>query len=301
MDARTGIGFAGVAARIGSRLVVAGTLSETHARRIRMDAALALPDGVPETGGLEAVVADVSLAAAFRLTPRLHVGARVGRSRLSLDGEYSREPPVGPVELRVATSGDATVLSSSFGVAAEPVRRVKLAASVTPGLSWRMTRTALSPRLGQVLDPGSGFDVRQPSVVSAAVSVEPSLKLRLTAQLDHVGYGEIQSSLVIGQGAHRRDDYALEDAWEPRLAVELSLPRRASSIQLRGGVHWKAAAALRYGGPDPVEAATFTGGSRSVISAVGVSLVTARWLRLDVAAQFGGERDVFAAGLAGRF
>jgi len=301
LAARTGIGFAGLAARIGGRLVVAGTLSETHARRVRLNDALQLPDGVPETGSLDAVVTDIGLAAAWRLTPRVHVGARVGRSRLALDGQYSREPGNAPVELRVAASADVARTSSAFGVVVEPVRHVKLAASAIGGLRWRGTRTSVSPLLGTVLDPGSGYDVRQPGVVSAGVSVEPSLKLRLTAQVDRVRYGEIRSSLVIGQGARQREEYALADAWEPRLGVELSLPRRASSLQLRGGLHWQAPGSLRYDGTDPMERATFVGGTRAMAAAVGASLVTPRWLRLDVAAQFARERTQIAAGLAGRF
>ena len=114
----TGIGFAGLAGRIGSRLVVAGTLSESHARRTRLDDALELPDGVPETGELESVVTEIGLAAAFRLTPRVHAGARVALSRLSLDGEMSREPPSGPVELRVTTTADTSTASSAFGLVA---------------------------------------------------------------------------------------------------------------------------------------------------------------------------------------
>jgi hypothetical protein len=298
---RTGVGFAGLAARVGARLVVAGTLSETQARRVRMNDALVLPDGVPESGELEAVVTEIGLAAAWRLTPRVHLGARLSGSRLSLDGGYDREPPGGPVELRVAGSADVSTAGGTFGLVVQPARRVTLGFSATPGRHWRVTRTAVSPLLGSVLDPGSGFDVKQPSVISTGLSVEASLKLRLTAQLDRVGYGEIQSSLVIGQGARSRDEYALEDAWEPRVAVELSLPRRASSVQLRGGLHWQATGALRFQGLDALESATFVGDERSLTAAVGASLVTSKWLRIDLAAQFAHERNAFAAGLAGRF
>jgi long-subunit fatty acid transport protein len=298
---RTGIGFAGLAGRVGSRLVLAGTLSETQARRVRLNAALELPDGVPETGELEAVVTELGLAVAWRLTPGVHLGARITGARLALDGEYDREPPSGPVELRVASTADVTAVGGAFGLVVQPARRVKLGLSAAPGRHWRVTRTAVSPLLGSVLDAGSGFDLRQPSVVSAGVSVEASLKLRLTAQVDRVGYGEIQSALVIGQGARRREEYALEDAWEPRVAVELSLPRRAFSFQLRGGLHWQATGTLRFQGADPLETATFVGDERSLVGAAGLSLVTTRWLRIDVAAQFAHERNAFAAGLAGRF
>ncbi|HET8646593.1 MAG TPA: hypothetical protein VFO85_13955, partial [Vicinamibacteria bacterium] len=301
LAARTGIGFAGVAARIGSRLVVAGTLAEGHARRVRLDPARALPDGVPESGACEAIVTDMGLAAGWQLTPRVHLGARVARSRLALEGELSREPEGGPVELRVAASGEAARISSALGVVVQPLRRLKLAATAASGVRWRLTRTAVSPLLGSVLDPGSGFDVRQPAVISAGVSVEPSLKLRLSAQVDRVRYGEIRSSLVIGQGAHRRQDYALDDAWEPRLGVEVSFPRRVSSLQLRGGVHWRAGGALRYAGENALERAAFAGAERQVVAAAGASLVTARWLRLDLAVQLAGERSQALAGLAGRF
>jgi hypothetical protein len=247
------------------------------------------------------VVTEIGLAAAWRLSSRVHLGARIAGSRLSLDGEYDREPAGGPVELRVASTADVSALGGTFGLAVQPARRVTLALSATPGRSWRVTRTAVSPLLGSVLDPGSGFDVRQPGVISAGLSVEASLKLRLTAQVDRVGYGQVQSSLVIGQGARRRDEYALDDAWEPRVAVELSLPRRASSLQLRAGLHWQATGALRFQGADALETATFVGDERSLTGAVGASLVTTKWLRLDVAAQFARERNAFAAGLAGRF
>ena len=50
-----------------------------------------------------------------------------------------------------------------------------------------------------------------------------------------------------------------------------------------------------------MESATFAGDERSLTAAVGASLVTTRWLRIDLAAQFAHERDVFAMGLAGRF
>lgn len=301
LSARTGIGYAAVAARVGPRWVVAGTVSESHARRVRLSGARALPDGVSETGSVEAIVTELGLATAWRLSSRLHVGARIGASRLAVEGQYSREPPAGPVELRVDTEGTATRTSSGFGVVVQPARAVWLAASTSSGLRWRMTRRAESPLLGKVLDEGSGYDVRRPRVTSAAVAVEPSLKLRLTAQLDRIRYSQILSSLTIGQGAHARADYALADAWEPRFGIELSLPRRAASVQLRAGVHWQAPGVLRYLGVDPLEQATFVGAKRAVVTALGASIVTPAWLRLDLAAQLGHERPHFLAGLAARF
>jgi hypothetical protein len=298
---RTGIGFAAVATRLGTRWVVAATLSEVHARRARLNAGLTFPDGLAENGSLEAVASEVAVAAAWRLTRTVHLGGRVGASRLALEGQYTREPATGPVALRVDARGEATRPSSGFGIAFEPARWLRVAASTSSGVRWRATRRAVSPLLGSVLDEGSGFEVRQPRVISAAVAVEPSLKLRFTAQADHVSLGEIRSALVIGQGAHARDDYALADAWEPRLGVEVSLPRRAASVQLRAGVRWEAGGRLRYAGADPTERVAFAGGPRRTVAAGGVSLVTERWFRIDLAAQKAAERTQLAAGIALRF
>ena len=85
------------------------------------------------------------------------------------------------------------------------------------------------------------------------------------------------------------------------MAPQLSLPRRASSLQLRGGLHWRAAGTLRYVGADAVERASFVGAERGVVAALGASVVTPRWLRVDLAVVFASDRSHVLGGLAGRF
>jgi len=301
LAARTGIGFAAAAVPLGPRFVVAGSLSEPFARRTRLDETVALPSGMVETGGMEAVLSELRLALAIRVTPRLEVGASVARSRLTVEGQYSRQRATGPDELRVDTSGQAIDTGRAFGLSFEPVHRVRLAVTTSGAQRWRFTRRAVSPLLGDVLDAGSGFEIRRPARTAAALALEPSLKLRLTAEVDRVGYGAIASGLVIGQGAHARADYALADAWEPCFGVEVSLPRRAASFVLRGGLRWQAPAGVRYLGDDPEERVVFPGTARRAVGGAGASIVTRSSWRLDVGAQLGGERSGLAAGLAVRF
>ncbi len=300
LAARTSGTFLALGGRVGSRWALGAYVAEPVARRVKL-APAPLPDGLADDGSLEGVVSEAGLAAAWRVTSSLTVGGRVAATRLSLDGEYSRDPASGPANLRVVTAGRATRATASLGAVFEPTPRLRFAVASATGAHWRMTRTATSPVLGVVLEDGSPYEIRQPRVVSGGVAVQATLKILLTAQVDRVGYHDVQAGLVIGQGAHARDEYALGDAWEPRVGVELSLPRKAASIQLRAGVHWQAAAALRYTGPDPTEAAAFAGGVRKTVGAVGGSLVTARWLRFDVTGRFGGERSELLVGTAVRF
>jgi hypothetical protein len=64
-----------------------------------------------------------------------------------------------------------------------------------------------------------------------------SRKVLGLVQIDRVRYGEIQSVVIIRQGAESRDDYRLEDAWEPRLGLEVSVPLHRVSLQFRAGAH----------------------------------------------------------------
>jgi long-subunit fatty acid transport protein len=298
--ARTSVGFALAAVRLRQRWVLAGYVAETLASRIKLDA-VPLADGFTDAGSLEGVATELGAAAAWQLSSRLQLGGRLAVSRLALDGEYSREPAAGPTNLRVTTSGSASRPTGAIGAVLLPAPWLRLAASVSEGVTWRVTRRATSPVQGVVLDDGSAYEVRQPRVFSLGATLQASRKLLFSAQLDRVAYHEIQSALIIGQGAHARGDYALSDAWEPRLGVELSLPRRAASVQLRAGVHWRAAGSLRYTGADRGEASAFSGSSRQVLGSVGGSLVTARWLRFDLSGRFGGDRGELLFGTAVRF
>lgn len=298
--ARASLGFAGVTTQVGARGRLVAYAAETQGTRFRLQPT-ALPDGLTDTGSLEASVSELGLSASLRLPGGLSVGGRVAAARLSLDGSYSRDPAAGPTDLRVESRGSSTRPATSWGASWKPASWIRVGVSSRNGVGWRLERKATSPVMGTVLDPGSPYEVRRPAVLSLGFALQPSLKLLVAAQGDYVRYDEVQSALVIGQGAHSRSAYEHKDGWEGRLGAELSLPRRQASLQLRAGVHWRAPGGPRFTGLDETERATFPGSSRSLRGTTGLSIVTPRWLRLDVAASFAGEQTQVMAGLAARF
>lgn len=300
LGSRVALGTCGAAVRVSRRFVLGLEVSEPRALRLGM-APVRLPDGSADSGWLEVTSYDLRAAVAFRLTPRLHLGARLVSSRLSLDADAWHDPATGPSDLTVQASGTATSVGAGLGLAYEASAWLTLAVSSDTGMGWRLSRRAQNPALGVELDSGSPFEIRRPSVVRAGVSVAPSRRLRLLGQVDLVRSSEIPAGLVIAQGARARDEYRLADAVEPRLGAELSIPLRHLSLQLRGGFHLQAPGQLRFEGPDPLEAASFQGSRWSLAGALGVSLATERGLRLDLAGQLGGERPLFLVGAGLRF
>jgi hypothetical protein len=293
------LGLAAAAARLGTRWTAGLYAADTrHARLVLQPRPL--PDGVTDEGTLEVRVREAGISAAYQVAARFHVGARLAIGHASVNGEYRRETPGEPTGLRVGTEGSEARLTGALGVVWEPVTRVRLGFAAEAGNAWTVDRTAMSPRLGANLDPGSAYRLRQPSALVLGASVRLSRKLVAFGQADRVRYGEIQSVLIIRQGAHSRDDYRLVDAWEPRAGLEVSLPLTKVSFQLRGGLERLAAGGLRYEGREDVERATFGGAPARLGWAVGGAMV-AGGLRLDATVRRGGERPAFLAGVTARF
>lgn len=299
LDARTSLGAAVVAWRARTDVTVAAFATEPQARGLTLSLP-ALADGLADNGALQGSVTDVGVAASWHAAAWVQVGGRLAASRLSLAGTYTRAPAAGAAALQVETAGRDTQLSGSAGALFELSPRLHLGLVLSSGTTWTVARTASSPDLGAVLESNGQYQVRAPRVSSGALRFEPSHRWAFFGQIDFVRYGDAQSALVIGQGAHARSDYALKDAWEPRAGVEVSIPRRRFSLQLRAGIHLQAPGLLRYVGSDPVEGAAFVGDRRRVVAAAGASLVTARWLRFDIATRLGEQTEILA-GAAARF
>ena len=299
LGAHTTLGHLAGAGRIGTRWAVSAHLAATRQAKLRLDPR-PLPDGLTDEGALDAKLTAAGIAGAWHIGRAIHVGARLDVVRASLSGEYRRESPGRPGELRVGMGGADTRIAGGLGAVWEAATNVRIGIAGSSGAGFSLDRTAVSPALNATLDPGSRFRVRQPAGVSLGTSVRLSRQVVVLAQLDRVRYAEIEDVLSIRLGAHARADYALDDAWEPRAGLEVSLPFRSASLQLRGGFHRVAAGAPRYVGSDAVEAASFLGTAPEDVLCAGASLAT-RGFRLDVAAQRSDPGTQLLVGVTGRF
>ncbi len=299
LESHTTLGHLAGGGRIGTRWAVSASIAGTRQARLRLDPR-PLPDGLTDEGALDLKVTGGGVAGAWQIGRAIHLGAQVDVVRASISGEYRRESPGRPAELRVGVGGAATRVAGGLGAVWEATPDVRLGIAGFTGSGWDLERTAVSPALNVTLDPGSEFRLRQPAVVSAGACVRLTRQVTVVAQLDRVRYGEIQDVLSIRLGAHARDDYALDDAWEPRGGLEVSLPFTGASLQLRAGYHYVAEGALRYAGADAVEAASFLGTAPEHVFSAGASVAT-RGFRLDVAAAFSDPGTQLLVGVSGRF
>ena len=288
-------------ARVGSRWTAGLYATDARHARITMDTRVP-PDELIDRGSLEIRVREAGVSTGIQIAPGLYFGGRLGLGYASAEGEYRRDPPT-PTQLTrliVTTSGSDARLTGGVSAVWEPTSRLRLAGALDQGNAWTLERKAQSPWLGADLDTGSAYRLRQPSALRGGAALRLSHKVQAVAQVDRVRYSEIQSVLIIRQGAHAREDYQLADAWEPRGGLEVSVPFRTLSLQLRAGVERPAPGALAYEGGDPVEQETFTGMPARFGWTAGGSLVTGS-LRLHVAARGGADRGAVLAGLNLRF
>jgi hypothetical protein len=300
VNAATALGASGAAARLSNRWALGIGALQPRAARLEV-LPVRLADGSADVGSFELRATDLILAGSFRPTARLHLGAQLVRTGVHASGDYGHDQAVGAADIRVRVVGTATTLTGGFGLLYESGKRWVLGVSTLAGTRYRLERFADSPLLGVTLDAGSAFELVRPSTLSGGALVKLSTRLALGAQLDLVRYSEVPVRLVIGQGARSRDEYQLTDTLEPRCGVELSIPLRGLAVQVRAGIHGQAGGTPRFVGDDEVETSAFPGGHYEWAGAVGVSLVTQRGLRFDLAGRFGGERPAVLAGAAARF
>lgn len=291
----TGLGLTGGAAGLSEKWRIAAYLFRPQDRRTGIgDSA---PGSVPIFGYLNTQISEAGVAVGWQTIPHLSLGTRMTATHLKLEGQQVDSTGALPAEVGVA-SGETRV-TCSVAALYQLARTVRLGLSAQPGASYRVARTA--NRAGQAVDTGSVSNLRQPGVAASGVAWQLTTKVLVTAQLDYVRYSEVARSMVVRQGDAAAHDYLLQDAVEPRLGVEVSIPLDAVSLQLRGGVHSEASGFLVYRGSALLDSNTFRGGVRRTLAAVGGSVVTRSGFRLDVAARFGPEQTELLATTGLRF
>jgi hypothetical protein len=334
LQARTGLGFAGLGGRLSSRWAVGAYVVEPQGVRIESGGGEERA-GSTDTGQLEGTLTETGASAAFRPTSRLHVGVRVARSRLSLDGSYRLQSDRDAPLLEVETRGAATSVTAGVGVLYEATSRLVLGLARLGGARFQIPRTVLlNGRQEPALSAEGTSEIRQPSIVSGGLSLLANTRVRLTGQLDYVRYGEIQTPFPSSSGGAGPPRLAVF-AWEPRAGVEVSLPFSSFSVQLRAGISGRSAPLasgqeLNFGAsptaapvpqPSPVPSPAPIPETRTALQQItavlpptppegdlgrtrasaGASLVTAKGVRFDFAVRFGGEGTTVLAGTAVRF
>lgn len=300
LAARTGIGFIGGAAPLGSRWAVGAYLDEPRAVSFDLTP-FRLPDHTLDQGYLDAYVRNFGASAAYEVTRKLRMGAGLTGTRLELSGVDSRYLVNGPEMLHTKTDSRDTALRGSVGALYALTERVNLGIAARSGAGWHVNRSAFLPESGIMVDPGSSYNVRAPATLAGGATFRPFDRLLLSTQLDYVRYSQIKSRIALLQGRVNPRDYRVDDAFEPRVGAEWSQPVRTLTLTLRGGVYSEGSGSLRYVGPDDVEAVTFLGSSRRLLKAVGASVFTRTGFGMDLATVFGGDRTVFVAGGRYRF
>jgi len=287
---RMGIGAVGGGALLTPTWALGGYLIEPHA----LDQSLSWTDsaGGREAMSMRTVVTEVGAVSSWRVGERTYVGVRLTATHLELEGEWTLSDASTPSGLRqVGSSSGSTRITGGAGVLARLTDSVRLGIAGQVGAAYEADRNDVDLVAKENLEVGGTYSVRQPSRVSGGLSWQASPKLLLSAQLDYVRYSEIEVAARL-----RADDagnYVGADGVEPRAGVELSLPVGTMSLQLRGGVHLRAAGDIEYTGDDGAEKQLWSAwpDRSSTEISVGASVVR-RALRLDVGALVGGLRPV---------
>ena len=284
------IGFAGGSAAISSKWSIGGYCARAHDRRTELDA-VSLPDGTGTAGFLRTQVTEAGGALAWQVTRRLSVGARLTATHLKLEAHEVR---AGAVASEVGAAGGETRVTGSFGGLLGLTPKLRLGISGQPGTAYRIHRTA--NRAGRAVDVGSESELQQPGLVSLGAAFQGTPRILVAVQVDYVRYSQVLGEFVVRSGTSEPREYQVSDAIEPHAALEVSIPRRLFSIQLRAGLHVMAPGFLAYGGAAPVEAMTFRGGGRLMVAGFGASIVTRGGFRTDLSGRTGSEQQ--ALGLA---
>lgn len=270
---------------------------------------------------MEVGIDSYGAAAAYRLTPRLSLGAAVVYHDFRIDSVAERfvpdlfDPPrfdepsrVVNEQLQQGRDGDWGFLAGALWQ--DRHRTWSLGAVYRQGPEFRFR--AVSRR-----GPGSELPfptVRRravfhvPDVYAVGVAWRPTDRLTLALDYDRVEYSDLMDDFtdifdlasLFPEGDPELDRFHIDDVGEIHLGVELWFPRPFRAYSLRFGAWYDPDHGLRFEGENPSFRAVFRGGSDEVHGTVGVG-VTTHGYQLDVAADVSDRFSVLSVSIGRRF
>jgi hypothetical protein len=299
---------ASLALRLGARVGLS-----YHFLELRSASRLEFDDG-RESGTLKTAVNGPGVGLGVRVSPFVNIGVSLNAYRFYInDGEYTRVTGGRPdAVVRFNSNGDTRV-AGAVGALVK-ARELSYGLAFRLGRRWRGRRTAIDPSTSRVLDEGTTFGVRSPSVLSGGIAWQPELRraqsFLLSAQLDRVFLGAIDASPASGI-PFPASDYRMKSAFEFRAGGEVTIPilgrwashgaGRPNRLQFRAGYHRQAAGSFVYEGPDPVQQGLFpSAGARNLVS-IGTSIGGVTMWRLSGGYRFGGDYRQAVVGVAIRY
>ena len=283
-----------LALRLGPRVAVSYQfLALRSATRIDLNAA-------NETGSLKSTINGPGLGFAVRVASYVSLGVSVHALRLYVDdASYTHEAAGRPDALvRFYSSGDTRVTTTAGALV--KARELSYGVAVRFGSTWHGLRTATDPSRRAVIDEGTQFDVRSPTVISTGVAWQPELRraltVLLTTQVDRVLLGQIHPTAAVGI-PFPATDYAARSEWQCRVGSELTFPilerwashgaGRPNRFQVRAGWDSQPSGSIVYNGTDAGQLSLFPSGERRRLVSVGMSLGSATMWRASAAYRFG--------------
>ncbi len=268
-----------------------------------------------DVGVLRTSINGPGVGIGVRVSPFVNLGLSLDALRFYInDGRYARDGAAGPARLavRLNSNGDTRV-AGTVGALVR-TRELSYGLAFRLGRRWRGLRTASDPSTSRVVDDGTSFGVRSPSILTGGVSWQPELRraqtLLLSAQVDRVFLDAVAVTSVPGF-AFPAADFETRGAFEWRAGGEVTFPvfgswashgpGRPNRLQIRAGWHRAAAGTVVYNGPDPVEAAVFPPRDPRHLWSVGASIGGATIWRLSGAYRFGGGERLAVVGLTVRY
>jgi len=219
----------GFATPIGSRLVVGVTVSDYLNRNYQVtqtdtvaprDTALQVTDRTRSSGG----VTDLRLAAAYRLSSRLAVGAGFHLLTGSVQTQVERDFPTDSAYSTFIQTTETQYrgFGVSVGLFATPIDRLVLAASAR--FNGRLSAN----------NPGATASVRLPTELAGGLYAAPWDGVTVATTVTHANWSVAAPDLVaVGQAPSR-------DVWSVGVGAEVTLLRMFGELTpLRVGFRWR--------------------------------------------------------------